>query len=100
MKLQRLCWHNAGRKPKARRLYDTLYPSLEDRSRAWLRAHPTPTTDGQDRICWRAFINYVTLPDDIRAAEPDEPPKFRGTARFAASDQVRSSRVSRPRLVS
>lgn len=64
-----------SRKPKPL-LIDRIGPTLEDRSRAWLAAHPTPPDDEQDRICWQAMTNYVTLLDDIRAqaAKPDEQP--------------------------
>jgi hypothetical protein len=57
-------------------LIDRIGPTLEDRSRAWLAAHPTPPEDEQDRICWQAVTNYVTLLDDIRAeaAKLDELP--------------------------
>jgi hypothetical protein len=60
------------RKPK-QLLIDRIGPTLEQRSRAWLAAHPTPPGDEEDFICWQALTNYVSLLDEIRAQPKPEP---------------------------
>jgi hypothetical protein len=45
-----------SRKPKPL-LIDRIGPTLKERSRAWLTAHPTLPDDDEERICWQALTN-------------------------------------------